>query len=169
MNSLLGDSTAMRKVRAQVAAAAASGANVLLYGPAGSGRGHIARAIHYGAGADPAPKLIPVQCEVASDELLRRALDALRGSGGDPRHRPTLLLEHLESLTASHQSQLLSAIGQNPIRARIIATVGPPSRGGPEHEDAADEVDKRKARLSSKPRPTSFKLRRKRHKISTPI
>ena len=122
MHSLLGNSPAMRKVRAQVAAAAASGANVILYGPAGSGRGHIARAIHYGSGADPAPKLIPVQCEVASDELLRRTLDALRGPGGDPRHRPTLLLEHLEYLTASHQSQLLSALGQNAMRARIIAT-----------------------------------------------
>ncbi|HEY3395605.1 MAG TPA: helix-turn-helix domain-containing protein [Lacipirellulaceae bacterium] len=122
IHSLLGESSAMRKVRAQVAAAAASGANVLLYGPAGSGRGHFARAIHYGTGADPGPKLIPVQCEVASDELLRRALDSLRGPGGDPRHRPTLLLEHLEYLTASHQSQLLSAIGQNAIQARIIAT-----------------------------------------------
>jgi transcriptional regulator with AAA-type ATPase domain len=122
LHSLLGDSSAMRKVRAQVTAAAASGANVLVFGPAGSGRGHVARAIHYQSAADPVPKFIPIQCEVVSEELLRRALDALRTSVGVPRHPPTLLLEHLEALSAPHQSQLLAVIRQNAWRMRIIAT-----------------------------------------------
>ena len=39
IESLLGNSSAMQKVRAQVAAAAASGANVLIYGRRGTGRG----------------------------------------------------------------------------------------------------------------------------------
>src|SRR3954466_11851187 len=47
IESLLGGSLAMQKVRAQLAAAAASGANTLIRGPRGSGRGHAARAIHY--------------------------------------------------------------------------------------------------------------------------
>ncbi len=128
LHSLLGDSSAMRKVRAQVAAAATSGANVLVFGPAGGGRGRVARAIHYQAAGDPAQKLIPIQCEVVSDELLRRALDALRGSAGDPRHLPTLLLEHLEALAAAHQTHLLAFLVQNTGRTRIIATVGLPSR-----------------------------------------
>jgi DNA-binding protein Fis len=128
LHSLLGDSSAMRKVRAQVAAAAASGANVLVFGPAGSGRGHVARAIHYQATGDPAPKLIPIQCEVVSEELLRRALDALRGSAGQPRHPPTLLLERLEALAAAHQSQLSNVIRQNSWRVRIIATLDPPGQ-----------------------------------------
>jgi DNA-binding NtrC family response regulator len=136
MNSLLGVSSAMRKVRAQVAAAANSAANVLVIGPAGSGRGHIARAIHYRTSGDLASKLIPVQCDVAGDELLRRALDALRGPDIDPRRRPTLLLEHVECLTADHQAQLLSVIRDNPVPARIIATVGPPSRGGLGHDNS---------------------------------
>jgi hypothetical protein len=59
---------------------------------------------------------------VAGDDLLRRAFDALRGSVRDQRHRPTLLLEHLECLDDSHQSQLLAAIRQDVIPARIIAT-----------------------------------------------
>jgi DNA-binding protein Fis len=128
LHSLLGDSSAMRKVRAQVAAAAASGANILVFGPAGSGRGHVARAIHYQAAGDPAPKLIAIQCEVVSEELLRRALDALRGSAGQPRHPPTLLLEHLEALAAAHQSRLSAVLQQNTGRMRIIATVGLPSK-----------------------------------------
>ncbi|HEX2475454.1 MAG TPA: helix-turn-helix domain-containing protein, partial [Lacipirellulaceae bacterium] len=122
LHSLLGVSSVMRKVRAQIAAAAASAANVLVIGPAGSGRGHVARAIHYHAAADPAPKLIPIECDVVSDELLRRALDSLRSSAGEPRNPPTLLLEHLHTLAASHQSQLLTVIRQNALRMRIIAT-----------------------------------------------
>jgi transcriptional regulator with AAA-type ATPase domain len=120
--SLLGDSSAMHKVRAQIAAAAASGANVLVIGPAGSGRGHVARAIHYYEPVEPAPKLIPIQCEVVSEELLRRALDSLRNSAGEPRHPPTLLLEDLDTLATSYQSQLLTVIRQNAWRMRIFAT-----------------------------------------------
>ena len=55
----------MRKVRAQVAAAAASGANSLICGPRGSGRGHVARAIHYQASGDRDAKLIPFDCDIA--------------------------------------------------------------------------------------------------------
>jgi DNA-binding NtrC family response regulator len=135
LHSLLGHSPAMRKVRAQVAAAAASGANVLVLGPTGSGRGHVARAIHYQAAPDPAPKLIALQCEVVSDELLRRALDALRAAAGEPRHPPTLLLEHLEALTAAHQAQLLTAIRHNSWRARIIGTLSSPSQTSPDGTD----------------------------------
>jgi transcriptional regulator with AAA-type ATPase domain len=135
LHSLLGDSGSMRKVRAQVAAAAACGANVLVIGPAGSGRGHVARAIHYYAAPDPAPKLIALQCQVVSDELLRRALDALRSSAGEPQHPATLLLEHLEALAATHQSQLLTIIRQKSWRVRIIATIGPPSQTDQEGHD----------------------------------
>ena len=49
IESLLGESAGMRKVRAQVAAAAASQANVLIRGRRGTGREHVARAIHYQA------------------------------------------------------------------------------------------------------------------------
>ena len=62
VESLLGRSAAMGKVRAQVAAAASSGANCLICGPRGSGRGHVARAIHYHANPDLASKLIPIDC-----------------------------------------------------------------------------------------------------------
>jgi Bacterial regulatory protein, Fis family/Sigma-54 interaction domain/PAS fold len=122
IHSLLGESSAMRKVRAQVAAAAASGVNVLVSGRPGGGRGHIARAIHYHAGGEAASKLIPLRCELVSDELLRRALDSLRVASSNPQHRPTLLLEHLECLAQSHQLQLLAVLRQNATSARIIAT-----------------------------------------------
>ena len=85
IESLLGDSGEMQKVRAQVVAAAASGANALIVGQPGTGRGHVARAIHYRVAGETAVKLVPVNCEMATDESLRRAFDALRTSAEDPR------------------------------------------------------------------------------------
>jgi DNA-binding NtrC family response regulator len=122
VETLLGVSSAMSKVRAQVAAAAASGANALISGRPGSGRGHVARAIHYSAVGETAAKLVPLDCELANDDLLRRALETVSQPGGDARHRPTLLLENVERLAESHQEQLVSAWRQHALAARIVAT-----------------------------------------------
>ena len=123
IESLLGDSSAICKVRAQVAAAAASGANVLVVGREGSGRRHVARAIHYHSAGEAAARLVPVDCEVLSDNLLRRAIDTLQNASQGSQQRPTLLLENLETLSAAHQSLLASAIRQGALPARVIATL----------------------------------------------
>ena len=105
----------------KAAAAAASGANVLILGRPGSGRGHIARVVHYTSAADNNAKLIPIDCRLLNEDLLRRTLDSLRGGRGDARQRPTLLLENLERLALSLQSQLIEAIRQGRITTRVIA------------------------------------------------
>jgi DNA-binding NtrC family response regulator len=122
IESLLGSSLAMQKVRAQLAAAAASGANTLICGPRGSGRGHAARAIHYCGADDAGTKFLPIDCELLTDDLLRRVLERLRASGGASVQRTTLLLENLEHMTAAHQSLLASAIHEKLLAARVIAT-----------------------------------------------
>lgn len=123
IKSLLGSSPAMQKVRTQIEAAAVGGANTLIVGRRGSGRSHIARAIHYYGNNDDAARLLPIDCEVLTDELLARTLDKLRPSraGGDARQ--SLVLENLECLPATHQSLLLAAIRQNALSARVIATL----------------------------------------------
>ena len=121
IESLLGNSFAMQRVRAQLAAAAASGANTLIRGRRGSGRGHVARAIHYSASNDAATNLLPIDCRLLSDDLLRRILERLRGPSSTGQ-RPTLLLENLESMSAAHQALLSSAIREKLLGARIIAT-----------------------------------------------
>ncbi len=122
IESLLGASAAMEKVRSQVAAAAASGANTLIVGRPGSGRGHVARAIHYhGIGESPV-QLVPIDCRLANDDLLRRALDAIHSAPTDASHRATLLLENLDRLEPSLQSQLAAAMRRTSFRARVIAT-----------------------------------------------
>lgn len=120
--SLLGESAGMQKVRAQVAAAATSGANTLICGARGSGRGHVARAIYFGGVNDASAKLLPIDCELLTDDRLRRVIDNLRALPGDAIQRPTLLLENLESMSAPHRSLLLAAIRQDLFSARIIAT-----------------------------------------------
>jgi DNA-binding NtrC family response regulator len=123
IESLLGTSLAMQKVRAQLAAAAASGANTLVCGARGSGRGHAARAIHYCAARDAEARLLPVDCERLTDDLLRRVLERLREAASGMQ-RPTLLLENLEHMPTAHQSLLSSAIQEKLLNARIIATYG---------------------------------------------
>src|SRR4029079_11243767 len=112
----------MQKVRAQLAAATASGANTLICGPRGSGRGHAARAIYYCAAGDTETKLLPIDCELLSDDLLRRVLERLRDPGGGKGQRPTLLLENLERMSAAHQALLASALHEKLLGARVIAT-----------------------------------------------
>ncbi len=136
IESLLGASAAMEKVRSQVAAAAASGANTLIVGRTGSGRGHVARAIHYHGLGDSSVQLVPIDCGLANDDLLRRALDAIHSAPTDASHRPTLLLENLDRLEPSHQSQLAAAMRRTSFRARVIATC---SRHAPRAVTAAEK------------------------------
>jgi transcriptional regulator with PAS, ATPase and Fis domain len=138
IESLLGGSLAMQKVRAQLAAAAASGANTLIRGSLGSGRGHAARAIHYCSTSDVATKLLPIDCELMSDDLLRRVLEKLRETSGGATQKPTLLLENLERMLPAHQSLLASAIREKLLAARIVATCGIDSSEPVGHEQNGD-------------------------------
>jgi len=122
IESLLGTRAAMQKVRSQVLAAAASGANTLILGPHGSGRGHVARAIHYRATGDAMPRLVAIDCEELTDDLLRRALEGVRLRPEETKNRPTLLIENLEQLSDAHQLALITALSQKGGGPRIIAT-----------------------------------------------
>jgi DNA-binding NtrC family response regulator len=110
----------MRRVRAQIAAAAASSANVLIRGLQGTGREHVARAIHYHIG-DSAGKLVPVDCTVANEQSLLRAVESLR-TNSDPKRCGTLLLLNLEQLPVALQRQLLPALAGVSIGVRVVAT-----------------------------------------------
>jgi DNA-binding NtrC family response regulator len=121
LESLLGESAGMRKVRAQVAAAAASQANVLIRGRRGTGREHVARAIHYQA-KDAAGKLVPIDCAAATEESLRRALESLRGPR-DPKQRNTLLLLNVEELPPTLQTLLVPVLAAGTLGARTVATL----------------------------------------------
>jgi DNA-binding NtrC family response regulator len=130
IESLLGESAAMRKVRAQVAAAAASHTNVLVCGRRGTGREHIARAIHYHA-RNVAGKLVPIDCAVASEESLRRGLESVR-TLSDPKQRNTMLLLNVESLAPPLQSQLLPILNNASPVIRYVGTMATNPTAGTE-------------------------------------
>jgi DNA-binding NtrC family response regulator len=121
LESLLGESDAIRKVRAQVAVAAASEVHVLVRGRRGTGREHIGRAIHYLA-KESAGKLIPIDCPVATEESLRRGVELVRGPR-DPKQRHTLLLLNLQQLPSPLQTLLLPLVSDGAFAARIVATL----------------------------------------------
>jgi DNA-binding NtrC family response regulator len=151
LSATLGDSTAMQKVRAQIAAAAASGSNVLICGHPGTGRAHVGRAIHYSASGEARLKLVPVDCTHATDEILRRAIEALRPSDAEPRLRATLLLENLDVLHQGMQTQLLTAMKHSSFRARVIATCRNDTAPVPERERmaATDDSIQRRSYMDS--------------------
>jgi DNA-binding NtrC family response regulator len=124
VETLLGDGSGIRRVRAQVVAAATSGANTLVVGPPGCGRSHVAHAVHYHAAGDATAKLVPLDAELLTDDALRRALDSVVGPAGTAANRPTLLVEQFDRLSPTHQSEFLAAIRRGQLNARIIATAG---------------------------------------------
>ncbi len=133
---LVGESPAIRKAREQVALAAENRASVLIVGPSGSGRSHVARAIHYHPQRDDPGKLVPVCCGRLGEEALRRTIDsATAKQTGDGL--VTLLLENVDELPGESQVRL-AALGDDKMRVRLISTTT-------RHlGDLADEGDFRK-------------------------
>src|SRR4051812_4879438 len=123
IESLLGRSPAMQKVRAQVKAAAASGANTLIYGRPGSGRKHVALAIHYQLNGEEEGVLLPLNCKLLTDDLVAHTIERLRPTKNSADSNRTMLLENLESMPAKYQSILIDLIRHGRLGARIIATV----------------------------------------------
>ncbi len=123
IKSMLGTSPAMQKVRAQVEAAAKSGANTIVYGHAGSGRHHVALAIHYHSRGDEEATLLPINCRLLTEDQFSHALERLRANRTTSAPKPTLILENLESMPHQYQSLLVEAIRQNRLDARTIATI----------------------------------------------
>jgi DNA-binding NtrC family response regulator len=121
---LLGDSPSMRRVREQIAAAAVCRANVLIFGPPGSGRQHAAGAIHYGAAGQAPAGMIPLACSVLSADLIDSTIRALvqRRSGEGPAAAGTLLLNDVDLLPAEVQDDVVGMLAGGPPGPRVIAT-----------------------------------------------
>jgi two-component system response regulator AtoC len=139
VDALLGESAAIRKVRAQVIAAAATQANVLVRGLPGTGREHIGRTIHYQA-KEAAGKLVPLDCAVASDESLRRVFESFRGQR-DMRHKNTVLLLNLERLATPLQSLLLPMVTDGALAARFVVTLSNDARRRNATDDDVFEIN----------------------------
>jgi transcriptional regulator with PAS, ATPase and Fis domain len=128
LDRLVGVSPAIERVRAQVRVAANSSAAVLIVGPTGSGRQHVAKAIHYSQPAAETGRLVPLACASLATELLRSAISPLLGRDGGAADRSTgtLLLTEVHELPAEVQAELAERLARDPARPRIVSTTTGP-------------------------------------------
>lgn len=120
VDHLLGDSAAMHRVRNQVKLAAASAVSVLVLAPPGIGE-RVGRAIHYGQGG-AAGALVPLACPLLDSELLQAGLRGLIKSGPGDQRPATLLLNEIDLLAESAQTDLSQWLTRGSFPARIIST-----------------------------------------------
>lgn len=125
VDRLVGDHPAMRQVRAQVALATESTATVLVVGRPGTGRQHVARAIHYGRAVAPTGPLVPLVCPLLSAELLQstvRSLARARGGAASAERPATLVLQEADQLPAEAQAELSGLLAAGELPFRVVAT-----------------------------------------------
>jgi DNA-binding NtrC family response regulator len=144
---VVGVTPAARRAAAQAEMAAATRASVLLVGPPGSGRRHLAEAIHYrslgsrkgdspilagdastadapwSAKTGAIPPLVPLECGLLDTELIQSTVRAAMALA-DPRG--TLLLCDVERMTAEAQAALTLVLSSANFPWRTIAIAATP-------------------------------------------
>jgi len=125
---LIGNSPAICRVRAQIELAVGSRASVLLVGPPGSGRQHVAAAVHYGNDPQSAGSLIPLACSVLGADLIHSTVLALAAKDplGERSSRSTLLLNQADQLPPAVQAELAEVLARRSFKLRLIATAAQP-------------------------------------------
>ena len=139
LDSLIGASPAMVRARAQVQLASQCRANVLILGPPGCGKDHVAKAIHY-ARAEPGT-LVPLTCAVLETNLLRATLRALWAKNSETKGPAgTLLLEDADAMAPEVQSELTEMLRGDSLRMRVIATAVRPLAEAAAQESFSHEL-----------------------------
>ncbi|MCE9606798.1 MAG: PAS domain-containing protein [Planctomycetia bacterium] len=127
LGRLLGDSPAMRRVRSQVVVAAGVGASLSIVGPAGSGRAHAARTVHYHRAASndagmPPAALTPLAAENLRPGLLQETICGLSREAQTSGRASTLLLTDVDRLPLDSQAELTGYFRLGDLPLRIIST-----------------------------------------------
>lgn len=117
---LIGRSDVMRRLREQVAAIAATDADVLVTGDTGTGKEVVARAIHAASGRAERP-FVHINCAALPEALIESELfgheagafpGAVRARFGKLEHgnRGTICLDEIDSLPLALQAKLLDVL-----------------------------------------------------------
>ena len=125
---LVGESAGMRRVRAQAALVAGSLAATVVVGPPGSGRRHLAYALHEARAEAERGPLIPLACSLISTGLLLAGVQSLKRSKAPATTERvgTLLLEDADQLPAESQAVLAGVLRAIDPPVRILATSARP-------------------------------------------
>ncbi|MBN2580122.1 MAG: sigma-54-dependent Fis family transcriptional regulator [Pirellulales bacterium] len=152
---LAGVSPAVRLARRQVELAAAGRCSVLVVGPPGSGRQHLAASIYYGSsetdqedglgatvglsnrasstagqassGTLFSPGLVPLDCSVLpGDEVVSTMLSLARSARENQERPAALLLHRVDEIPAELQLELAALLLKRPFPLRVLATADAP-------------------------------------------
>jgi DNA-binding NtrC family response regulator len=129
LDSLLGNSPAMQRIRSQVELAAGHRAHVMVVGPRGSGKEHAARTIHYSR--DKSGTLVPLDCATLEPNLLRSTLRAIwfrQTSGKDASI--DVVLNHVDAMPLDAQADLIELLRFTSPDVRVISTSERPLADG---------------------------------------
>jgi transcriptional regulator with PAS, ATPase and Fis domain len=127
ISQLIGESEPLTRVRQQVGIAAEARARVLVVGPPGSGREHVARTIHYGQSSGSIGTLVPIACPLVDAEQMQAQLAAvLRRQHDWPSDSalggPAALLLDVDRLGEGAQQELAGFLHLPNIELQTIAT-----------------------------------------------
>ncbi len=125
---LVGETPAMRRTRAQASLAAKNKASVLILGPTGSGRQHVARAIHYSRLPGALGPLVPLACGLLGAELLQASIRGLARpkEAIAPERLATLLLSDADQMPPEAQAELAGFLRIGELPLRIVSTARRP-------------------------------------------
>jgi DNA-binding NtrC family response regulator len=127
-DSLVGVSSFSHRLRRQAKIAAECTSDLLVLGPPGSGREHLARTIHSMRSAEAPGLLIPIHCSIADQELLQSAISETLAQQKrsqrtkDSTPTPWLLLLDIDKLNSSAQSKLLEFLQLPDFPLKVLST-----------------------------------------------
>lgn len=124
LKRLVGTSAAADRVRRQLQSAADSDGDVLIIGPTGSGREHVARTVFGGSVSNPdsevgESQLIPLHCSITDPSQIQSTMKELLNQSSKKK---TLLLIDVDSMDPGSQQELLGYLQLPGLAARMIAT-----------------------------------------------
>jgi len=124
LNRLVGTSAAADRVRRQVQSAADSESDVLIVGPEGSGREHVARTVFANSASQETEtvndsRLIPLHCSITDPTQIQSTMKELLN---EPEVRSTILLIDVDRMDAGSQQEILGYLQLPGTSIRMIAT-----------------------------------------------
>ena len=128
LETLVGVSPFAKRLRRQVSHASESDCNLLVYGPAGSGKEHIARTIHAERSTRKTTHLLTVHGSITDQRQLQRTIRDMVDDYGKGKHlesEPTesrLLLLDADRLDAGAQVELLGFFQLPDFPLRVLST-----------------------------------------------
>ncbi|MDR3196264.1 MAG: sigma 54-interacting transcriptional regulator [Planctomycetaceae bacterium] len=120
---MIGVSPLMQRVRRLARLAVDSTASVLILGEQGTGKEHLASAIHYGQSNDPPGAFVPIECQILEQELIVSTIYAFRKrfQREETSRRHTLFLKDAEALPGTLYPLIAEFVTASYANQRLIA------------------------------------------------